>query len=385
MEKRICVVTSTRADYGILKPLMEKINQKCILQLVVIGMHLSEKYGLTYKEIENDGFKISKKIFLDLDSDDCKNLVKQMGIEMMELGEIFDDLKPDLLIVLGDRYEILVVAQAATIFRIPIAHLCGGDITEGAYDDCIRHAITKMSHIHFVTNEISKQNVIQMGENPKIVFDFGHVGLEDFSNFVPISKNTLENTLDIKFNKFNFVILYHPETVNGLDKENLEEIIKTLNHYNNNEHSFFMIGSNSDNNNNIINNTFINYGKNNPHVFFFKSLPRNLFLSLVHHCDVFIGNSSSGIYEVPFLEKPTINIGNRQQNRLQPKSVINTESNMEKIIINIEEAKKMNFKNIKKVYLIQDTSSKILDCLLSIKNFDCLLRKTFKQIQFNTE
>ena len=376
MDKKICVITSTRADYGLLKPVLLKIKEDFDLQLIVTGMHLSEKYGLTVNEIKKDGFKIDAQIHMDLENDQPKAITKAMSQELSNFSDVYDLLKPDLLMTLGDRYEILIAVTAATIFNIPIAHLCGGDITEGAYDNSIRDAISKLSHLHFVTNKFSKRRLIQMGENPQYVFNFGNPGLQTMENFKATSKIELGELLKMNFNLHNFVILIHPVTLEGDDERLIDELLKALDFFNDKDHNFIFILPNCDNNNNIISTKIIDYSKRNSNTYFFKSLIRQFFLSLISHAEIFIGNSSAGIYEVPFLHKPTINIGNRQKNRLRPCSVLNCNPSSEDIVEKIKIALKVNCLNSKQVYKIKKTADLILQQLHKLC-FKGLLLKEF--------
>lgn len=378
----ICFVTSTRADYGLLKSVMLKVNEFFHLQLIVTGTHLSKKYDLTYKSIEKDGFYIDKMIYTDLDNDTPSHLAKQMGYSMSQYSDIFNELKPDLLVVLGDRYEILASVYVATLFSIPVAHLCGGDITEGAYDESIRHAITKLSHLHFVTNEESKRRVIQMGENPDYVFCYGNPGLETFLHFEPIKKKEIEKLLSISFSDQDVVFLYHPETLkskeeNEKDIINISKVLEDrVQKYT--QHNIYILGSNADNSNNIIHD-ILDRLNIYPNVFFFTSLDRNIFLSLVYHSAILVGNSSSGIYEIPFLKKYVINIGDRQKGRLQPNSVIDSSSNSIELKNNIEKVLDLSKKPYdgEQVYPMLHTSELIVTKIKELGDLKQIIVKKY--------
>lgn len=331
--KKVCVITATRAEYGLLKPLMQLIKESDQLQLQIIatGAHLSPEFGLTYKNIENDGFVIDEKVEILLSSDTPVSIAKTMGMAMIGMADILPRLKPDLIVILGDRYEMLSIASAATIFKIPIAHLHGGEITEGAYDDAIRHAITKMSHLHFTSTEEYRNRVIQMGEHPKNVFNVGAIGLDNIRDLKLLSKEELEADLDIKFKKYNYQITFHPETLGNLSSA--EQFQNLLNVVEKQEDSFFIFTkANADTDGRAINQMIDDFVKANPNkAKAFTSLGTLRFLSIVKNCDAIIGNSSSGILETPSLKTATLNIGDRQKGRIQTQSVINVDCTEEDI------------------------------------------------------
>lgn len=331
-------------------------------------LNLSEKYGETYLEIIKDNFEIDYKIPLSFDDDTPNGILSSIGDGIKKVGQAFKYLNPDLLIVLGDRYEILATVYCATIFNIPIAHLCGGDTTEGAYDDNIRHAITKLSHLHFVTNEISKQKIIQMGEEPDKIFNFGNPGLEELCDFIPIDKDSLVAELRIVFNAINIMVVYHPITLSkDQNSKDLSELTQALHYFCKEEtYNLFIIGTNSDNYNDEITTAMENLSRHN-NIYFFKSLNREEFLSLAYYSNAFVGNSSSGVYEVPFLNRYVINIGDRQKGRLKPNNVLDTKPVESNIIKNIEFAINNVPVEINHVYKIQNTSHNISETL---QNFD---------------
>ncbi|WP_326984851.1 UDP-N-acetylglucosamine 2-epimerase [Chryseobacterium sp. MYb264] len=344
--KKICFVTATRAEYGLLKPLMKLVENSDLAQLQIIatGAHLSPEFGLTYKNIEDDGFYIDERVEILLSSDTPVGIVKTMGIAMMGMAEVFSKLRPDLLIILGDRYEMLSIASAATIFKVPIAHLHGGEITEGAYDDAIRHAITKMSHIHFTSTEEYKNRVIQMGENPENVFNVGAIGLDNIRDLDLLSAKELEADLDIKFKKYNYQITFHPETLGSLSSE--EQFQNLLNVIKNQEDSFFIFTkANADTDGRIINQMIDDFVNEYPDIArAFHSLGTLRFLSVVKVCDAIVGNSSSGILEAPSLYTATINIGERQKGRAQALSIINVDNSEGGISSGFESVKSTFFR-----------------------------------------
>ncbi|WP_333887964.1 UDP-N-acetylglucosamine 2-epimerase [Sphingobacterium siyangense] len=339
--KKICIVTATRAEYGLLKPLMELIQQssELALQIIVTGAHLSPEFGLTYQQIESDGFAIDEKVEILLSSDTASSVVKTMGLAMNGMAGAFPRLKPDVLVILGDRYEMLAIAAAATIFKIPIAHIHGGEITEGAYDDAIRHAITKLSHLHFTSTEEYRDRVIQMGENPDIVFNVGAIGLDNIKNVTLLTKDELESDLKIKFKKFNYQVTYHPETLGEISAEKQFQILLQV--IDQQEDSFFVFTkANADTNGRIINQMIDRYvADNTGKAAAFSSLGTLRFLSLVKNCTAIVGNSSSGILEAPSLKTATINIGDRQRGRVQSSSVMNVACEFNEIRKGFEEIK----------------------------------------------
>lgn len=344
--RKICIVTATRAEYGLLKPLIQLISDSNNLELQIIatGAHLSPEFGLTYKLIENDGFIITEKVETLMSSDTPVGIVKTMGITMVSFADAFERLNPDMIVILGDRYEMLAVASAATIFKIPIAHLHGGEITEGAYDDAIRHAITKLSHIHFTSTEEYRNRVIQMGEQPDTVFHVGAIGLDNIRNLNLLTKEQLETELGVKFNKYNYQVTFHPETLAELSSEEQFKIL--LEAVDKQEDSFFIFTkANADTDGRIINQMIDEFISKNPHkAKAFHSLGALRFLSLVKYCDAIVGNSSSGILEAPSLFTPTINIGDRQRGRTQASSIINVACELKEILIGFEQAKTKEFK-----------------------------------------
>lgn len=331
---KVCIATGTRAEYGLLKPLIDelKMQPNITLQLLVSGSHLAPEFGLTYKQIEQDGLKIDYKVEMLLSSDTAEGITKSMGIGMIGFAEAFKYLQPDLLVILGDRYEMLALASTALIFRIPIAHIHGGEITEGAYDDAIRHAITKLSHLHFASTETYRDRIIQLGEQPETVFNVGAIGIDNISKLKLLTKKELEVDLKISFQKWNYLLSFHPET---LENESVEsQFQKLLDAIDNIENSFFIFTkTNADTGGRIINEMMKNYEVNNPtKAVIFDSLGTLRYLSVMKNCTALVGNSSSGIIEAPALATPTINIGNRQKGRIMPASVLNCENDTKQIL-----------------------------------------------------
>jgi len=325
MSRKICVVTGTRAEYGLLTPLLHEIqnDKELELQLIVTGMHLSPEFGLTYKVIEEE-FKISKKIEILLSSDSSIGIAKSMGLAQISFAEAYAELKPDIVVVLGDRYEIFSAVATAMISRLPIAHLSGGELTLGAIDDAIRHSITKMSHLHFVATEEYRQRVIQLGENPEYVYNFGEAGLDNIVNLSLLSKEKFEESIEFKLKKKTLLITYHPTTLDSLDEivrdfENILEALDVLE-----ETTLIFTKANSDEGGRKINSMIDEYVvSHKDKVIAFTSLGQLRYLSALQHVDAVVGNTSSGIVEAPSFQIGTINIGDRQKGRLQAPSVIN--------------------------------------------------------------
>lgn len=343
---KICVVTGTRAEYGLLKPLISAIQSEAgwTLQVLATGAHLSPEFGLTYKIIENDGFKIDRKVEMLLSADTSTSIVKSMGLGMIGYADALQDLAPDLLVILGDRYEMLSVASSAMIFNIPIVHIHGGEVTEGAYDDAIRHSITKMSHLHFASTEEYRKRIIQMGENPHNVYNVGAIGLDSVKNLPLLNREELEEQLGVKFRKYNYQVTFHPSTLDVETPENQFRVL--LNAIEKQEDSFFVFTkSNADTGGRIINQMIDDFVQKNPATAAaFTSLGNLRFLSVVKVCDAMVGNSSSGILEAPSLKTATINIGNRQKGRIQADTVVNTEVDEQQILDAFEKVKTESFK-----------------------------------------
>ncbi|NLX40882.1 MAG: UDP-N-acetylglucosamine 2-epimerase (hydrolyzing) [Bacteroidales bacterium] len=337
--RKICFVTGTRAEYGLLSRLMRLVQEDSNLQLQIIAtnMHLSKKFGETYREIENDGFRIDKKIPIidDTAEDSPISTLKAMSKGLKRFGIAYSELKPDLIAILGDRYEMLSAATAALISRIPIAHLYGGDVTEGAYDDAIRHSITKMSSLHFTSCEEYRKRVIQLGENPDRVFNVGSIGVENIKKIPLMEKEELENSLNFKFNDRTILVTYHPETLGGDSKTGIRELLAAISKYPELRMIFTM--PNSDTGHQPIVQAIEEYVKQHPDSSkAFTSLGVKRYLSVLQYVKAVVGNSSSGIVEVPSFGIPTLNIGDRQKGRIASQSVVHCANDRESISKGIE-------------------------------------------------
>ena len=324
MNRKICVITGSRADYGLLRRVINgiKCDPDLTLQLVVTGTHLSKDYGSTCEEIKLDGFEINGEIHTVGDSDSPAAIAESMGHGLTGFGSIFEKLKPDLLVVLGDRFEILAATAAALVARIPVAHIHGGEVTEGAYDDAIRHSITKMSNLHFVATEKCRKRVIQLGEDPNSVFLVGGLGVDAINNVELFTREELQVELGMKFLEKSLLITFHPETLGGEDPAaQFNEVLYALELLEDTTLVFTM--PNADTGGKEIAKIIEKFVDTNVNAYYFKSLGQQKYLSTVAQVDGVIGNSSSGILEVPSFKKGTINIGDRQKGREQSQSVIN--------------------------------------------------------------
>ncbi|HHB95311.1 MAG TPA: UDP-N-acetylglucosamine 2-epimerase (hydrolyzing) [Campylobacterales bacterium] len=329
-KRKLCVVTGTRAEYGLLYWLMKEIqaDSELELQIIVTGMHLSPEFGLTYKEIEKD-FKINKKIEMLLSSDTSVGISKSMGLAQISFADAYEELEPDILVVLGDRYEIFSATSAAMISRIPIAHLHGGETTEGAFDEAIRHSITKMSHLHFTATEEYKKRVIQLGEHPNRVFNVGGMGIENIKRLKLLSKDEFEKSIDFQLNKKNILVTFHPVTLEtSTAKEQFQELLDAIDILENT--NIIFTKANSDTDGRVINSMIDDYvSKNSNKAVGFTSLGQLRYLSALQYVDAMVGNSSSGLAEAPSFKIGTINIGDRQKGRIKAESVINCLSKKE--------------------------------------------------------
>ena len=335
--RKICLVTGTRAEYGLLSRLMRLVKEDNDLRLQVIAtnMHLMPEYGETYKEIEKDGFTIDKKVYMHKPSDDAHGIISSMAEEIQGMNDALSELKPDILVLLGDRYEILVAAQVALIHRIPIAHIHGGEVTEGAFDDAIRHSVTKMSSLHFTSCEEYRHRVIQMGEQPSRVFDVGSLGVENIKAVPLMTKDELEASLDFKIDKQTILVTYHPVTLGGDPAKDIREFLDALDQFKDLKVIFTM--PNSDTGRDAIALAVENYvEKHSNSAKAYTSLGLRRYLSTLQFVKAAVGNSSSGIIEVPSFGIPTLNIGDRQKGRLASKSVVNCGTSKDEVIAGLK-------------------------------------------------
>ncbi|MBF4695133.1 UDP-N-acetylglucosamine 2-epimerase [Fusibacter ferrireducens] len=368
MKKIISILTATRAEYGLLKPIINKLNsvEEFDVRIVATGAHLSPEFGLTYQEIEKDGFNIDEKIEILLSSDTPSSISKSMGLAMISFADYFEKLHPDLLIVLGDRYETLAVATTAMNQRVPIAHLYGGETTEGAIDESIRHAITKLSYLHFTSTEEYRKRVIQLGEHPDRVYNVGAIGIENILNEKLYSKEKLEESLKINLSKPYAMVTFHPVTLeNNSSQEQIKSLLEVCRE--NENLSFIFTKANADAEGRIINQFIDQYAQENDNINAFTSLGMVGYLSALKYAAIVIGNSSSGLLEAPSFGIPTINIGDRQKGRLQASSVINCEPLKQTIRQAIEQAMTVSFiekaKETTNPYGTGNTSEKVVEVI----------------------
>jgi len=321
--KNICVVTGTRADYGLLYWLMRKIKESphFDLQIIVTGMHLSEAFGSTWKTIRDDGFPISAKIPLSLEGDTSADVARATGEATMGFGTALEDLKPDLVVVLGDRYEALAAATAACIHCIPIAHFHGGETTEGAFDESFRHAITKMSYLHFTSAEQHRRRVIQLGERPERVFNVGAMGLDNIEKLELLDRDSFEKSIEFPLKKQNVLVTFHPVTLEADTGDQLGALLSALDSLP--EMGIIFTKPNSDTGNHAISKQIDDYVAAHPErAVAHTNLGQLRYLSALAHVDAVVGNSSSGLIEVPCFGIGTVNIGDRQKGRLAGPSVL---------------------------------------------------------------
>ncbi|MCA9766660.1 MAG: UDP-N-acetylglucosamine 2-epimerase (hydrolyzing) [Carnobacterium sp.] len=386
--KKICVVTGTRAEYGLLMPLLERIknDEELDLQLLVTGMHLSPEFGLTYKLIEADGYKIDEKVAILLSSDTPVGISKSMGLGMIGFSESFERLQPDMVILLGDRYETFAAAATASTARIPIAHLHGGETTEGAFDEAFRHAITKMSVLHFTSAELYRKRVIQLGEQPERVFNVGAIGIENIINMPLMTKEELEESLGIQFDKQLLLVTFHPVTLeNNTSETQFKELLTALDNVQ--DATIIFTKANSDTDGRVINQLIDDYTQLNPDkTLAFTSMGQLRYLSTMKIATAVIGNSSSGIIEAPSFKVPTVNIGDRQKGRIQAESVINCQPKIEYIDKAIKTSLSDDFSNtlseMENPYGDGEVSEKIVKVIREFVSKDTSLKKPFYDVSF---
>ena len=324
--RKICIITGTRAEYGLLRWVMQGIKDdpELRLQIIATGMHLSPEFGLTYQVIERDGFKIDRKVEMLTSSDTPVGIAKSMGLGLIGFADALNELKPDLIVVLGDRFEIFSAVSAALVARIPVAHIHGGESTEGLVDEAIRHSITKMSHLHFVATDVYRRRVIQLGEQSDKVFLVGGLGIDNIKHLQLLGRAELENSIDFKLGSKNLLITFHPVTLETSTAENqLEELLSALTELKDTKLIFTLPNADTDSRSLI--KMVKSFVAQNPNACAHASLGQLRYLSCIAQVDGVVGNSSSGLLEVPSFQKGTINIGDRQRGRLGARSVINCE------------------------------------------------------------
>ncbi len=385
MRRKVCIITGTRSEYGLLYWLIKEIQEDpdLELQLIVTGMHLSPEFGLTYRQIEEDGFKIDKKIEMLLSSDTPVGISKSMGLGMIGFAEAYADLKPDIVVLLGDRFEVFSAAAAATIARIPIAHLHGGENTEGAFDEAIRHSVTKMSHLHFTATEEYKKRVIQLGEDPARVFNVGGLGIDNIKKLKLLNREEFENSINFKLGPKNLLVTFHPVTLeHATSEKQFQNLLDVLDEVE--DTKFIFTKPNADTEGRIIIKMIDDYvSLNNYKSVAVTSLGQLRYLSAIQFMDGVVGNSSSGLTEAPTFKIGTINIGERQRGRIKADSVIDCEPSKESILIAIRKLYSKEFqdklKNVKSPYGEGGATEKIKK-VLKENNIADILKKEFYDI-----
>ena len=380
-KRKICVVTGSRAEYGLLYWLMKEINDHNAmeLQLVVTGMHLSKEFGNTYKQIEKDGFTIDNKVDISLTSDTEQAISKSMGLGIIGFADVFNDLKPELIVVLGDRFEIFSAVSVAMIARIPVAHLHGGESTEGVIDESIRHSVTKMSHLHFAATNEYRNRIIQLGEHPDRVFNVGGLGIDNINKLKLLSRVNFEDAINFKLGDKNILITFHPVTLEkSTAGKQFQELLDSISNLQNTKIIFTK--ANSDTDGRIINRLIDDYVSKHDNTIAFKSMGQLNYLSALQFMDAVLGNSSSGLIEAPSFKIGTIDIGDRQKGRIKAKSIIACLPKKESIDSALEKLYSKKFQeiinNVVNPYGAGGASKKISKIIKDF-NLDNIVKKSF--------
>jgi GDP/UDP-N,N'-diacetylbacillosamine 2-epimerase (hydrolysing) len=384
--RKICIVTGTRAEYGCLRWLLEGIDRTAglELQLVATGMHLSPEFGLTYREIERDGFIIARKIEMLLSSDTPAGIAKSIGLGLIGFGEALEQLQPDLLLVLGDRFEILAAAAAAMVAGIPIAHLHGGESTEGAIDEAIRHSVTKMSHLHFVAAEEYRKRVIQLGEDPDRVFLVGGLGVDNIKKLPLLDRAALEASLGFRLGRRNLLVTFHPVTLEkATSAEQMTELLCALEKLDDTHLIFTM--PNADAGGRLLIDMIVRFVAEHTNSRAYTSLGQLRYLSCMQHVDAVVGNSSSGLAEAPSFAKGTVNIGDRQRGRLKASSVIDCDPDRNSIAAALQKVYSPAFQStlpaVRNPYGDGGASERVLRIIQDYP-LEFILKKSFHDLRF---
>jgi len=380
-KRKICVVTGTRAEYGLLYWLMKGINvdDTLVLQVVATGMHLSKEFGSTYQQIEKDGFIIDKKVDISLKSDTEVAITKSIGIGVIGFADVFNNLQPDLVVVLGDRFEIFAAVSAAMVARIPVAHLHGGESTEGVIDESIRHSITKMSHLHFAATNEYRNRIIQLGEQPDMVFNVGGLGIDNINKLKLLSKSEFENTINFELGERNILITFHPVTLEKSTSEvQFQALLDSISELSNTKIIFTK--ANSDTDGRVINSMIDGYVARHDNTIAFKSMGQLNYLSALKFMDAVVGNSSSGLIEAPSFKIGTIDIGDRQKGRIKANSIISCSPNKESIDSALVKLYSREFQdianNVVNPYGKGGASKKVVNIIKDI-SLDNVVKKSF--------
>lgn len=381
-KRRICVVTGSRAEYGLLYWIVHdlSIDPDIDMRLIVTGMHLSPEFGLTEEVIRQDGFSIDDRVEMLVSSDTPVGTAKSVGLGVIGFADALMRQQPDLLLLLGDRFEIFAAAQAALFANVPIAHIAGGDTTEGAHDEAIRHSITKIAHVHFVTNAVAARRVRQMGENPSNVLVVGSPGIDYIHRLELSDRATLQRELDCTFLARNILVTFHPVTLELNETERgFGELLGALDGLGNNVGIFFT-RPNADAGGRQISRMLDAWSAGRENVWVYTSLGQQRYLSLMSLVDAVVGNSSSGLYEAPSLRKPTVDIGDRQRGRLAAASVIRCAADREAIAESIQAAFQLDCSRVENPYGHGDSAARIVRALKELSNPADLLRKHFHML-----
>ncbi len=376
--RKVCVVSSNRADYGLLYWPMRTLQQDEAfeLQVVVTGSHLSTEHGMTVNQFAQDGFDVSAQVDLALSQDSAVAVTKAIGTGLIGFADVFADLKPDLLLVLGDRYEMLAAVSAALVARIPVAHLFGGDTTEGAFDESIRHAITKMSHLHFVSNELSAERVRQMGENPEHIYNTGATSIDNIRRATYKNRDEFFSAIEFTPRNHNLLITFHPVTLDSVASVvQLQQLLIALDALGD-EVGLIFTKANADTEGECLNEVIQLFVAERENARLYDALGP-LYVSALRHVDLVVGNSSSGLYEAPALGVPTVNIGDRQKGRLQASSVVNCETESKAILESIKSVMGKHYDKVDHPFGDGHSAEKIMAALKAIPNFQALLKKHF--------
>ena len=380
MTQRICVVTGSRADYGLLFWLMKEIDADPAFELKIVatGMHLSPDFGLTYRVIENDGFRIDHKVEMLLSGDTASSTAKSIGLGVIGFSDAIVHLRPDMMVLLGDRFEVFAAAQAALVARIPIAHLCGGDTTEGAFDEAMRHGITKMSHLHFVTNGEAELRVRQLGEDPEHVFNVGSPGIDFLKRMEYLDRSELENRLDFRFRNHNLLVTFHPATLEvASPSEQFRIVLDALDRLPANDFGLIFTKPNADNHGRELTAMIDEYVARRANARAYTSLGPQLYLSVLAQVDAVVGNSSSALYEAPSLGTPSVDIGDRQKGRILADSVVHCEVSANAIVEAIQSALSKDCRNTVNPYGSGESVPRIIAILKRFPDPSSLVQKRF--------
>lgn len=390
-KRKICIVTTSRADYGSMSCIMREIKEDPALELitVVTGSHLLREFGLTYKEIIKDGFKIDRKVDMLLRKDDETSIVKSIGKGCILFSEVLRDLAPDIVVVLGDRFELLSIVSAAVVLKTPVAHLCGGDLTAGAIDEVIRHAVTKLSTYHFAASEPYRKRIIQMGENPSNVFNYGHPGLDNILELNLMTQEQLERSIDFKFGDEKIAIAtYHPVTLEArTGRDQINNLLKAIKAF---DIKVVFTKSNCDTGGREINGLIKTFCESNDKKYkFTDNLGQLRYLSCLKNFDLVIGNSSSGLSEAPSFGIPVVNIGDRQLGRLRSKNVIDSGYSVDMIKKAIKKGLSSSFRTVAKSAVnpykkpgVKSAGKKIKEKLKKVSISPVILKKHFFDVEF---